>query len=233
MNIAIVLAGGKGTRMGATSEPKQFTEVNDKPIIIHTLESFETHEDIQAIAVVCLKEWKDNIKELIEMYELKKVMWIAEGGPTRQESVRNGLKAISSEVQGEDIVLIHDGARPLVSHKIITDNIAKAKEFGAVNTVIAATDTIVQSKDGNVITEVPVRKELFMAQTPQSFKFQVISQAHDFAVKNSVEDATDDCQLVFRLSGQVYLVQGDKLNLKITTKEDLAILEALIKMRSS
>lgn len=231
MNVAIVLAGGKGTRMEGADRPKQFTEVCGKPIIVHTLESFNSHSEIHAIVVVCLKEWQENIKSLIEKYNIHKIKWIVEGGATRQESVYNGLKVLEKEIEAEDVVLIHDGARPLVSHGIITDNILGAREFGAVNTVIPSTDTVLKSGDGRIISEVPARKELFMVQTPQSFKYSIIYKAHNFARTNTVEDATDDCQLVFNLGREVHLVQGHRQNIKVTTKEDLVILKAFIEMR--
>lgn len=229
MNIGIVLAGGQGTRMGMET-PKQFIDVYGKPVVIHTLENFDIHPEIDAIAVVCVKEWQEDLKILIRKFEISKVKWIIDGGKTRQESTLNALNALEEVLKPEDIVVIHDSARPLITNRIISDNIKGAKEFGAVDTVIPATDTIVKSIDGDIISDVPVRKELFMGQTPQSFKFSIIKEAHETALKNNIDNATDDCQLILDTGKPVHLIAGDKLNFKITTQEDLLLLKAIVKL---
>ena len=230
MNIAIILAGGKGTRMGIVDQPKQFIDIYGKPIVVHTIEAFDIHEQIDAIAVVCLKEWHEDIKIWTRKFELNKVKWIVDGGATRQESVLAGLKAIEEDVKSDDIVVIHDAARPLISHRIIVNNIEGAKEYGAVDTVIPATDTIIQSKDDSTISAIPVRKELYLGQTPQSFKYSIIMDAHKSAAKSKLQDSTDDCRVVLNYGEKVHLVSGDKLNFKITTMEDLLLLKSIIKM---
>ncbi|MBK5240774.1 2-C-methyl-D-erythritol 4-phosphate cytidylyltransferase [Clostridium sp.] len=230
MNIAIILAGGKGTRMGIVDQPKQFIDIYGKPIVVHTIEAFDIHEQIDAIAVVCLKEWHEDIKIWTRKFELNKVRWIVDGGETRQESVLNGLRAIEEDVKPDDIVVIHDAARPLISHRIIVGNIEGAKEYGAVDTVIPTSDTIIQSVDDNTISSIPVRKELYIGQTPQSFKYSTIYDAHKSAAKSKLQDSTDDCRLVLNYGEKVHLVAGDKLNFKITTMEDLLLLKSIIKM---
>ncbi len=230
MNIAIILAGGKGTRMGIVDQPKQFIDIYGKPIVVHTIEAFDIHEQIDAIAVVCLKEWHEDIKIWTRKFELNKVKWIVDGGETRQESVLAGLKAIEEDVKPDDIVVIHDAARPLISHRIIVNNIEGAKKYGAVDTVIPATDTIIQSKDDSTISDIPVRKELYLGQTPQSFKYSTIMDAHKSAAKSKLQDSTDDCRVVLNYGEKVHLVSGDKLNFKITTMEDLLLLKSIIKM---
>ncbi|MCJ7688896.1 MAG: 2-C-methyl-D-erythritol 4-phosphate cytidylyltransferase [Clostridiaceae bacterium] len=230
MNIAIILAGGKGTRMGIVDQPKQFIDIYGKPIVVHTLEAFDIHEQIDAIAVVCLKEWHEDIRIWTRKFELNKVKWIVDGGETRQESVLNGLRAIEEDIKPEDIVVIHDAARPLISHRIIVSNIEGAKEYGAVDTVIPTSDTIIQSIDDNTISSIPVRKELYIGQTPQSFKYSTIYDAHKSAAKSKLQDSTDDCRLVLNYGKKVHLVTGDKLNFKITTMEDLLLLKSIIKM---
>jgi len=230
MNIAIILAGGKGSRMGMVDQPKQFIDIYGKPIVVHTIEAFDIHEQIDAIAVVCLKEWHEDIKIWTRKYELNKIKWIVDGGETRQESVLNGLKAIEEDVNPEDIVVIHDAARPLISHKIIVNNIEGAKKYGAVDTVIKASDTIIQSIDDNTISSIPVRKELYIGQTPQSFVYSTIYDAHKSAASSQIQDSTDDCRLVLNSGKKVHLVDGDKLNFKITTMEDLLLLKSIIKM---
>ncbi|WP_298839004.1 2-C-methyl-D-erythritol 4-phosphate cytidylyltransferase [Clostridium sp.] len=230
MNIAIILAGGKGTRMGIVDQPKQFIDIYGKPIVVHTIEAFDIHEQIDAIAIVCLKEWHEDIKIWTRKFELNKVKWIVDGGETRQESVLNGLKAIEEDVNPDDIVVIHDSARPLISHRIIVNNIEGAKKYGAVDTVIKASDTIIKSLDDNTIDSIPVRKELYIGQTPQSFVYSTIYDAHKIAATSDLQDSTDDCRLVLNSGKKVHLVDGDKLNFKITTMEDLLLLKSIIKM---
>ncbi|SCG81921.1 2-C-methyl-D-erythritol 4-phosphate cytidylyltransferase [Proteiniborus sp. DW1] len=230
MNIAVILAGGTGSRMGIVDKPKQFIDIYGKPIIAYTLEVFDNHPEIDCIAVVCLKEWMDDLRILLRKHEINKVKWIVDGGQTRQESVYNAINTLSNEYKDNDILIIHDSVRPLVSHKIISSNISGAKEFGAVNTVIPSADTIVKSIDGDTIKEVPARSELFVGQTPQSFKFSLIREAHDNAIKQNNLNSTDDCQLVLGLGQKVHLVMGEKLNFKITSFDDLLLLKAIIKL---
>jgi 2-C-methyl-D-erythritol 4-phosphate cytidylyltransferase len=229
MNIGVILAGGSGTRMGSEI-PKQFIDIYGKPLIIHTLESFDANPNIDYILVVCKEDWHDNLKIWIRKFGINKVKWIINGGETRQDSTYNALNTLKKECSGDDILVIHDSARPLISQRIIDDNIDAAKEFNAVDTVIPATDTIVKSFEGEVIDEVPVRKYLYMGQTPQSFKYDFIVKAHENAKINSRNDSTDDCQLVLDLNEHVHFVNGDKLNFKVTTFEDLLMLKSLIKL---
>lgn len=230
MNIAIILAAGSGTRMGNASVPKQFLMIYNKPIVVHTIEQFEMHFDIDEIVVVTKKDYIDEIKVWIRQFDLSKVHHVVEGGDTRQASVYNGLLAIAPFAKDDDIVLIHDSARPLVNGRIISDNIEGALRYGAVDTVIPSADTIIHSQDGEKIDDVPLRKELFLGQTPQSFRYEKIIKAHQEAIKNHIENASDDAQLIRKNQGEVYLVNGDRLNFKITTFDDLMMLKALLKI---
>ncbi|WP_195218199.1 2-C-methyl-D-erythritol 4-phosphate cytidylyltransferase [Turicibacter sanguinis] len=229
MNIAIILAGGSGTRMGSDI-PKQFIDIYGKPLIIHTLESFDSNSGIDVIAVACKKEWHEDMKIWIRKFGINKVKWLIDGGETRQQSTYNALVAIEKEISENDIVIVHDAARPLISQRIIDDNIEGAKLYGAVDTVIPTADTIIKSKDSVTIKDVPIRKELYLGQTPQSFKYEVLRNAHENAIKNDLKDKTDDCQLVLQIGKDVNLINGDKLNFKITTFEDLLLLKAVIKL---
>ncbi len=230
MNIALILAAGSGTRMGNAAVPKQFLEIYNKPILVHTIEQFEMHFDIDEIIIVTRKDYIDDIKRWIRQYDLTKVHHVVEGGDTRQISVFNGLTEIKKFAKDDDIVLIHDSARPLVNSRIISDNIEGAIKYGAVDTVIPSADTIIHSKDGIVIDNVPLRKELFLGQTPQSFRLELIIAAHENANSHEIVNASDDCQLIRKNNGEVYLVPGDKLNFKITTFDDLMMLKALLKI---
>lgn len=229
MNIGIILAGGSGTRMGSDI-PKQFIDIYGKPMIIHTIESFDVNSEIDKIIVVCKDEWQEDLKIWIRKYGLNKVTNIVNGGSTRQESVYNALKMLEAECKDDDIVVIHDAARPLISQRIINENIVAAKKFGAVDTVIPSADTIVKSIDQITINEVPKRSELYLGQTPQSFTYKLIMDSHKKSIEDKTSNATDDCQLVLALNKDVHLVKGDKLNFKVTTFEDLLLLKSVIKI---
>lgn len=229
MNIAIILAGGSGTRMGS-DVPKQFIDIYGKPLIIHTIEAFDINPNIDYIEVICKKEFQEDLTIWIRKYGISKVKWIVDGGNTRQESVYNGINNLSDFCSDEDILVIHDAARPLISQRIIDENIQSAKINKAVDTVIPTTDTIIRSIDGSAIEEVPVRRELYLGQTPQSFEYALIKKAHEEAKKENNLNATDDCQLVLKIGNKVSLVKGDKLNFKVTTFEDLLILKSVIKL---
>ena len=227
MNIALILAAGSGTRMGMET-PKQFVLVKDKPLLYYSVHMFETYPEVEAIVLVTNKENISLVKEIVEEYNFKKVKAVVVGGETRQDSVYNGLLKIKEFASEDDVVLIHDAARPLVNHRIIFDNIKACNEFGAVDTAIQASDTIVKSSDGSGVDELPLRKELYQAQTPQTFKLGLILEAHEYARSHRVPDVTDDVKLVLSLGKEVHLVEGSKLNFKVTTPEDLDLLEGLL-----
>lgn len=229
MNIGLILAGGSGTRMGSDT-PKQFIDIYGKPLIVHTIEAFDINPNIDYIAVMCKADYKEDLNIWTRKYGLTKVKWIVDGGDTRQSSVENGLKAIEEFCSDEDIIVIHDAARPLISQRIIDENIKGAMEYKAVDTVIPSADTIIKTIDGEFIEEVPPRHELYLGQTPQSFEYGLIKKAHEYAKANNITTATDDCQLILKLNEKVHLVKGDKLNFKVTTFEDLLILKSIIKL---
>lgn len=229
MNIAVILAGGSGTRMGSDI-PKQFIDVYGKPLIIHTIESFDVNSQIDQIVIACKEEWQEDLKIWIRKFGLNKVKYIVSGGSTRQESVYNSIRALAGVCKEDDILVIHDAARPLISQRIINENIEGAMKYGAVDTVIPTADTIVKSINDETIDSIPVRKELYLGQTPQSFKYSLIKTAHEQSIEKATSNATDDCQLVLGINKDVYLVNGDKLNFKITTFEDLLLLKSVIKI---
>ena len=232
MNIAVVLAGGSGSRMGMVDRPKQFIDIYGKPVIIHTLEAFEINEKIDAICVVCVKEWQDDLALWLKEYDIRKVRWIANAGSSRQESSLNALDAVKEVCGDDDYVIIHDAARPLVSQKIINENIIKVREYGACDTVVPAHDTIIKSVDSETLDSIPARKELYMGQTPQSFKYSIVRKAYDdyFALpENERPEMTDDCGLVLAAGVKIGMAMGDKLNMKITTMEDLLLVKSIVR----
>ena len=234
MNIALILAAGTGSRMGNADKPKQFLPIYGKPLMVHTIEAFEMNPEVEAIVISTNEEYIDDVKVMCKQYDLSKVKAIVAGGATRQISVYNGLKGVLSiGAKEDDIILIHDSARPLISQKIILDNIKGCEKYGAVDTVIKASDTIVRSADEQKISDIPLRKELYQGQTPQTFKCGLIVSAHEEALKNNLPNVTDDAKLVLSFGHEVHLVEGDKLNFKITTFDDLMMLKALLKIGKS
>ena len=227
MNIALIVAAGSGTRLGG-DRPKQFILVNDKPLMIYTIEAFNSNALIDAIVVVTNKDYIKQVNEWCRIYDLDKVKLVVAGGSTRQQSVYNGLMAAKSLCSNinKDIVLIHDGARPLVSDDIINNNIEGCRRHNATCTVIKTKDTIVKSSNNTTVDDVANRNELYQVQTPQAFKLALILDAHQRSSGNS---ATDDAQLVLSLGQEVYFVAGNSLNLKVTTEEDLSLFKALLK----
>ena len=168
----------------------------------------------------------------LKEYDIRKVRWITDTGASRQESSLNALNAIQAECSGDDYVIIHDAARPLVSQKIINENIEKVKEFGACDTVIPAHDTIIKSVDEKTLDSIPLRKELYLGQTPQSFKYSIVRKAYDdyFAIPEDKRPVmTDDCGLVLSAGVKIGMAMGDKLNMKITTMEDLLLVKSIVR----
>lgn len=232
MNIAVILAGGTGSRMGMVDRPKQFIDIYGKPVVIHTIEAFEINENIDAICVICTKEWQEDLSIWLKEYDIRKVRWIGNAGSSRQESSLNALNAIKDDVKDDDIIIIHDSARPLISQRIINDNIEKVKECGACDTVIPSQDTVIRSLDGEYLDSIPSRHELYLGQTPQSFRYSIVRKAYDdyFALPEDKRPLmTDDCGLVLASGVKIGMAMGDKLNMKMTTMEDLLIIKSIVR----
>ena len=229
MNIAVVFAGGVGKRMHTKDIPKQFLKLHDKPIIIHTLELFENHPEIDAIVVSCVSDWVGYLNDLVNKYNLKKVRKIVPGGETGQESIYNGLKA-AEEVgnRDEDIVLIHDGVRPLINKKTISDNIASVLAHGAAITCVKAKETIVEVDENEGIVDIPDRAQARLARAPQSFYLNDILNAHERAISENRFDFIDSCSMLTHYGKKLYLIDGPQENIKITTPDDFYTTRALL-----
>ena len=223
MNSAIIVAAGSGTRFGSKT-PKQFLEISGKPLITHTLERFEACAAIDEIILVLATGEIANFQKIIEKYNLGKLAQIISGGETRSESVLNGLNAIDS--QNAEIVAVHDGARPLVSVKEISQTVQKAKETGAACLVAAITDTV-KSVAGGKITGTIDRATLRRALTPQCFRYEILKRA--FAENELGEIVTDECFLVEKSGYEISAVEGSAQNIKITRQEDFIFAENLLK----
>lgn len=230
MNIALIVAAGSGSRMENADRPKQFLLVKEKPLMLYSVKAFQMHEEVDAIVIVTSASYLDQVKNWCKEYQLTKVRLVVAGGYTRQESVYNGLLAVKSISldSDNDVVLIHDSARPLVDKNIISANISTCSLYGAACTALKAKDTIVRSTNAQTVDGVANRQELYQCQTPQSFKLSLILAAHE-QNKGSGNNATDDAQLVLSLNRDVYLVDGSPLNFKVTTDADLILLNALLK----
>ena len=223
MNVAVIVAAGSGKRFG-TKTPKQFLEINRKPVIIHTLEKFEQCPEINQIILVLASTETQNFLELSKKYSFKKLSKIINGGKTRADSVFNGLKAIRSTK--ETIVAVHDGARPLVTSEEISRTIEKAEADGAACLVAKVTDTIKKISSDKIVETIN-RGELRRALTPQCFRYEILRQA--FEKRDSNEEATDECFLVEKAGYEISIIEGSANNIKITHEEDLALAEFLLK----
>lgn len=229
MNIAVVFAGGVGKRMHTKDIPKQFLKLHNKPIIIHTLELFENHPEIDAIVVSCVSDWIGYLNDLVNKYNLKKVRKIVPGGKTGQESIYNGLKA-AEEVgnRDKDIVLIHDGVRPLINKKTISDNIASVLIHGSAITCVKAKETIVEVDENEGIVDIPDRAQARLARAPQSFYLNDILNAHERAISENRFDFIDSCSMLTHYGKKLYLIDGPQENIKITTPDDFYTTRALL-----
>lgn len=226
-----ILAGGSGTRMGNTEMPKQFLMLGDRPIIIHTIEQFLINQSFSKIIVCCPKEWVSYTEDLLEKYNIDtNRVDIAVGGSTRNETIINGCKLIEEKygITDKDIIVTHDAVRPFVNQRILDDNIKLAKKYAAIDTVVSATDTIVYSKDGKIISDIPNRKECFQGQTPQTFNIKKLMALFNSLTVKEKEILTDGCK-IFSLKGEsVGLVDGEVYNIKLTTLYDLKIANAIL-----
>lgn len=228
-NIALVIAGGSGNRMGQDI-PKQFIHVDNCPIIIHTLKAFQIHPDIDSIAVVCLRGWETVLQSYANQFSITKLNWIFPGGNNGQESIYNGIKGLKdSNCLDDDLVLIHDAVRPLISQDIISSNIAICKSYGYAVTGIKCREAILESEDG-FSTKISIpREKLIRTQTPQTFRLKNILSAHYKAKEKGITNSVASCTLIADLKlAEMHIVPGSEKNIKITTAEDLEILKALM-----
>lgn len=223
---AIILAAGKGSRMNSDTK-KQFMEIKGKPVIWYSLFAFEKYGVDQIVLVTAKEDIEYCRKEIVEKYGFSKVTDIVAGGKERYDSVYSGLKKATG-----DIVMIHDGARPLVSHEIIDRCVQGTLDYGACVAGVPVKDTIKTVNEDKIVTDTPDRSRLWITQTPQSFMYELVKTAYDKMQKSEDENITDDAMVVERFSEhKVRFVEGDYANIKVTTPEDIFIAEILMKIK--
>ena len=234
-NVAVIFAGGTGQRMGIKDVPKQFLEVEGKPIIIYTLEHFQNHPEIDDIFVVCIEPWIDYLRYQLDKFGIDKVRSVVPGGATGQDSIYIGLKEAEKVCSNDDIVLIHDGVRPFIDAELISRNIRDTKLHGNSITCTGCNETFITSKNGVDVVAVPVRRESFNGQAPQAFKLGEIIEAHEQMreVNPDYIDVIDSCTL-FNMQGRpVFLTEGVRGNTKITNPVDIYIFKAWLEFKNN
>ena len=227
-NIALLTAGGSGSRMHQDI-PKQFLIVDERPVIIYTLEIFQRHPEIDAICAVCLSGWENVLEAYARQFNITKLKHIVLGGATGQESIRNGIFELEKHYSPDDFVVIHDGNRPMLSPEIISDNIRVARKNGNAIAAIPCAEVILETSDGTESSKSYRRETLRRTQTPHSFRIKDICSLHRKAEEAGITGSAASCELALKLGGKVYFSAGSEKNIKLTTIDDIDIFKALLK----
>ena len=231
MNIALIIAGGRGMRMGQEI-PKQFLTVNDKPVIAYTMEAFQKHPDIDAIAVVCVEGWESILSAYARQYHITKLKHIIPGGANGQGSIRNGVFELEKHYAPEDIVLVHDAIRPMVSQDIISGCIATAREHGSAIVTVPCQEAMLETSDQVSTNASYPRQNLKRTQTPQCFPIGTLADAHREALEKGITNSIASCTLMVELGRTIYFSHGSEKNIKLTTPEDIDIFRALLSLNA-
>lgn len=227
MNVALLIAGGSGKRMGQDI-PKQFLTVNEKPVIIYTLEAFQQHAMIDAIGVVCIDGWQKMLQAYANQFNITKLKYIITGGENGQDSIRNGLFELEQHFGKDDIVLIHDAIRPMVSEEIISDCIITTEQKGCAIATVPCAEAMLQTDNSVVSCGSYPRDRLKRTQTPQGFRLGDICELHRDALKAGITNSVASCTLMIEMGKQVYFSSGSEKNIKLTTVDDIDIFKALL-----
>ena len=232
MTTALIFAGGIGERMNSRAKPKQFLNIYGKPIIIHTIEYFERHAGIDCIVVACLESWIDELEYMLAATNVKKVTQIVPGGDTGHDSIYNGLKAMSETARDDDIVLIHDGVRPLISDELITENLNTVKEHGSAITISKADESLGEVAAGKIV-KIANKYKMVIIRAPQTFYFKDIWAAHQKANDDNYK-SVDSADIMKRYGDiELFAVEGTAYNLKLTSPSDYYIYRAIYEARES
>ena len=232
MNIALIIAGGSGERMHQDI-PKQFLSINDRPVIVYTLEAFEHHPEIDEIAVVCIEGWEQVLMAYARQFGITKLKSVIPGGDCGQASIRNGVYALEENHSKDDIILIHDAIRPLVSAEIISDCIRVTSMYGNAIAVIPCAEAMLTTDDEQVSTGSYPRDGLKRTQTPQGFRLGDICDLHRRALDKGITGSIASCTLMIEMGQQVHFSIGSEKNVKLTTLEDIDIFKALLSAKRS
>lgn len=231
MTVALIIAGGVGNRMGQDI-PKQFINVLDKPILIYTLEGFQAHPDIDAICVVCIRGWEEVVRAYVNQFNITKLQWIVPGGDSAQESIRNGVYALEMVCGADDIVVVHDGIRPLVEPFVLTDVVAKAREYGNAVTSMPYNEQIfvVSEADPSTTTQYIPRETLRRVSTPQAYRFDLLDSKYHEAFERQIGIAGSNYTntMMVQLGVTLHFAAGSDKNIKLTTKDDLELFKGYL-----
>lgn len=231
MNTALILAGGVDSRF-KMDIPKQFVNVNNRPVIVYTLEIFQNHPEIDEIVVICLNGWQEMVRVYGKQFNITKLTEIISGGADAQESTYKGLQYLKEKMGQGDIVVIHDAIRPMVSEEIISKSIKMCRKKGMGVAATYIMDTIMHSNNGKEGNQSINRYQIMKVQTPQSFDFELIMDLHERAIEKNCVGAWDNSSMITNLGEKVYFSEGSDLNMKINTVEDVEMFKALYKMKS-
>lgn len=231
MNIAIIIAGGSGHRLGQNI-PKQFIHVYDKPVLIYTLEGFQRHPKIDAIGLVCIDGWHDVAKAYVQQFGIDKFKWVISGGDTAQESIRNGVYHLEGTCSDDDIVIIHDGIRPLVDDSVLSDVIIKCEQYGNAVTALPYNEQIFVACDEISTVQYIPRDALRRVATPQAYRYGKLNAAYHQAYEKEIGiyGSSYVNTMMVELGERLYFANGSEKNIKITTRDDLELFKAYLKM---
>lgn len=232
MNIALIIAGGIGSRMN-NYIPKQFINVDDKPILIYTLDVFEAHEEIDAIIISVLDKWEEVVWAYSKQFDITKLKWVVRGGSSNQESIFNGLKELQKWCDPNDTVMVHAANRPMISTEMISDSLKTYKKYGSAVAATPCIELAFLSEDGITGNEYVPREQLFRTQLPQTYSLERFVWAHNMAKEKGIKEAGSSCVLMHELGEKTFFSQGSPNNIKITTNEDLIMFRALLNAKNS
>jgi 2-C-methyl-D-erythritol 4-phosphate cytidylyltransferase len=233
MTLAVLIAGGTGARMGQDI-PKQFLNVQDKPVIVYTMERFQQNKEIDGIVVVTLPNWTEFVWAYARQFGIAKLRKVVPGGAVGQESIKNGIDAVASlGCPPDTVVMIHDGIRPMIGDDVIADNLAVYRTRGNAVVCIPCVEVMYHSTDPAFSTQTIPRNELWRTQTPQTFSLEKLQWAHEEAKKRGITNATATCSLMTELGETIYFSKGSEKNVKLTTMDDIDIFKALLSAERS